>query len=81
MTIDELRISIGADSLGFLSVEGAVAAVGKPIDQFCVACFNGDYPIPIPEEVTKHALEGPSEAGEVGELATLATGQPRLPQG
>ena len=81
MTIDELRISIGADSLGFLSVEGAVAAVGKPIDQFCVACFNGDYPIPIPEEVTKHALEGPSEAGEVGELATLATGQPRLLQG
>ena len=47
MTIEELGAHIGATSLGYLSLEGAVEACGRPMDEFCHACFNGRYPIPI----------------------------------
>ena len=78
MTISELCTSIGADSLGFLSIDGAVAAVGQDRSNFCLACFNGDYPIPVPDEMSKHAFEDPPE---VGEFSTLESGQLRLLEG
>ena len=42
-TIDEIRESIGADSLGYLSIEGMLRCVKSPSD-FCTACFDGNYP-------------------------------------
>ena len=48
MSVEEIGESIGADSLGFLSVEGMVAASGQKADELCLACFTGDYPIPPP---------------------------------
>ncbi len=75
MTIPELCEYIGANSLGYLSIEGAVKAVGKPNGQFCLACFSGDYPIRVPENAKKHAFDDPPE---VGEMATLVHGQPTL---
>ena len=48
MSVEEIGESIGADSLGFLSVEGMVAASGQKADDLCLACFTGDYPIPPP---------------------------------
>ena len=48
MSVEEICQSIGADSLGFLSVEGMVAASGQKADELCMACFTGDYPIPPP---------------------------------
>ena len=36
---------VGADSLGYLSLEATVGAVGLPPEQFCLACFNGSYPV------------------------------------
>ena len=39
---------IGADSLGYLSLEDMVAASGQPADSLCLACFNGQYPVPVP---------------------------------
>jgi len=56
-TIPEIKNTIGADSLGYLSVEGLVEAVGLPREVFCLACFNGDYPIPVQLEMDKLALE------------------------
>ena len=56
-TIPEIRDFIGADSLGFLSLEGLVKAVALPRDNFCMACFTGDYPIPVQLEMDKLALE------------------------
>ncbi|MFC2068812.1 amidophosphoribosyltransferase [Chloroflexota bacterium] len=56
-TIPEIRDYIGADSLGYLSVEGLVKAVALPKNIFCMACFTGDYPIPIQLEMDKLALE------------------------
>ena len=56
-TTPEIRDFIGADSLGYLSIDGLVKAVALPRDIFCMACFTGDYPIPIQLEMDKLALE------------------------
>ena len=56
-TIPEIRDFIGADSLGYLSIDGLIKAVGLPKDIFCLACFTGDYPIPVQLEMNKLALE------------------------
>jgi amidophosphoribosyltransferase len=55
--IPQIKEAIGADSLGYLSVEGLIEAVGLPKDMFCLACFTGDYPIPVQLEMDKLALE------------------------
>jgi len=57
MTVEEIRRFIGADSLGYLSIEGLIKAVGLPKETFCLACFTGDYPIPVQLEMDKLALE------------------------
>ena len=59
-TIPEIRDFIGADSLGYLSVEGLIKAVNLPKDNFCVACFTGDYPVPVQMEMDKLGLEAMS---------------------
>jgi len=56
-TIPEVRDFIGADSLGYLSIDGLIKAVALPKDIFCLACFTGDYPIPVQLEMDKLALE------------------------
>ncbi|MFC1992625.1 amidophosphoribosyltransferase [Chloroflexota bacterium] len=57
-TIPEIRDFIGADSLGYLSIDGLIKAVDLPRDNFCLACFTGDYPIPVQLEMDKMAMEG-----------------------
>ncbi len=52
-TIEEIRKMIGADSLGYLSVEGLLKSINLGSDQVCVACFNGDYPMPLPDAEAK----------------------------
>ncbi|RYG42715.1 amidophosphoribosyltransferase, partial [bacterium] len=47
MTIPELCAHIDADSLGYLSINGAAKATGRDESNFCLACFNGHYPLPI----------------------------------
>ncbi len=56
-TVDEVRDFIGADSLGYLSIDGLIKAVALPKDIFCLACFTGDYPIPVQLEMDKLVLE------------------------
>ena len=56
-SIPEICRFIGADSLGYLSIEGLIKAVALPRDIFCLACFTGDYPIPVQLEMDKLALE------------------------
>ena len=56
-TVPEIRDYIGADSLGYLSIDGLIKAVALPKDIFCLACFTGDYPIPVQLEMDKLALE------------------------
>jgi amidophosphoribosyltransferase len=56
-TVPEVRDFIGADSLGYLSIDGLIKAVALPRDIFCLACFTGDYPIPVQLQMDKLALE------------------------
>ena len=56
-TIPEIQKFIGADSLGYLSLDGLLKSVNMPGDTFCTACFTGDYPIPVQLEMDKLALE------------------------
>ena len=56
-TTDEIRRVIGADSLGYLSREGLLAAVGGRHGARCTACFDGIYPTDVPLELDKLALE------------------------
>jgi amidophosphoribosyltransferase len=51
-SVDEIRDFIGADSLGYLSIEGVLAALDLPYDRFCFACFDGRYPEPVPYDAS-----------------------------
>jgi amidophosphoribosyltransferase len=53
-----IRHSIGADTLGYISLDGVVAASDQPRTRLCCACFDGQYPIELPDVVGKHVLEG-----------------------
>ena len=43
-------VRVGATSLHYLTLDGLQASTGLPRNQFCRACFDGDYPIAVPEE-------------------------------
>ena len=59
ITIDEIRRSIDADSLHYISLDELTAATQVPAERLCRACFNGTYPValPEPELLGKHLLE------------------------
>lgn len=44
MTIEEIRQHVGADTLGYLSLEGMIKALHRPKERYCTACFSGEYP-------------------------------------
>jgi amidophosphoribosyltransferase len=56
-TIPQICQQVGADSLGYLSIDGLLRAVDLPRELFCLACFTGEYPIPVQMEMDKLALE------------------------
>jgi amidophosphoribosyltransferase len=57
--VAEIRDSIGADSLGFVSLASLIEATTLPAASLCRACFDGDYPIGVPGAgAGKHVLEG-----------------------
>jgi amidophosphoribosyltransferase len=68
LSVDEIRASIGADSLGYISLEELTAATTIEPERLCRACFDGRYPIdlPAPELLGKHMLEGISRAVAAG---------------
>jgi amidophosphoribosyltransferase len=54
---DEIRRYLSADSLGYLSEAGMVRATGLPADSFCMACYDGKYPVPYDPQMDKHIME------------------------
>ncbi len=56
-SLEEIRNYLGADSIGYLSIDGMVRATGRPLHEFCLACFNGNYPIPVDPGVDKFLIE------------------------
>ena len=56
---EQICASIGADSLGYVSLEGLTEASEIPASRLCRACFDGQYPIPVAEDDRgKHVLDG-----------------------
>ena len=80
LTTDEIRRSIDADSLGYVSLEQLVEATEVPMGDLCRACFDGVYPVelPAPEHLGKHLLElSPAGTDADGLSASLAGGGAR----
>ncbi|NYD99870.1 amidophosphoribosyltransferase [Kineosphaera limosa] len=67
LDVAEVCRSIGADSLGYISEEGMIAATRQRPDQLCTACFTGTYPIELPEagDLRKNVLEVPRDETSV----------------
>jgi amidophosphoribosyltransferase len=57
LTVEQICAYVGADSLGYLSLDGLVEAAGGQKGSFCRACFDGEYPIEVPEGAGKFVLE------------------------
>jgi amidophosphoribosyltransferase len=56
LEVEEIRRSIGADSLGYVSLDGLISATQVPSERLCSACFTGEYPMSIPEDVSEGKL-------------------------
>ncbi|WP_255353798.1 amidophosphoribosyltransferase, partial [Aeromicrobium sp. Leaf272] len=59
ISVDEICRSIDADSLAYVELDQLVEATNVPKDKLCRACFDGIYPVPLPEDdlIGKHLLE------------------------
>ena len=66
-TVEEIRQLVGADSLGYLSHEGLLRAVGVSRDRVCMGCFTGRHPIPVQLEMDKLTLETDGDTAGVVE--------------
>ena len=55
-SVDEIRQYLNADSLAYLSQDGMVKATGLPKESFCMACYDGNYPVPYDPLVDKHIM-------------------------
>jgi amidophosphoribosyltransferase len=56
-SVEEIRKYLNADSLHYLSQAGMVAATGLPRESFCMACYDGHYPVPFDPGTDKHVIE------------------------
>jgi len=59
LSVPEIGRFIGADSIGYLSLEGLMRAIGRPNAGFCTGCLTGQYPVPVQlsMEIDKQILE------------------------
>lgn len=69
-SIEEVRREIGADSLCYQTLEGFVKALRIDGHELCLACFTGDYPIPVPADVKLSKLDLEEPACPRGEETT-----------
>ncbi|NYI70681.1 amidophosphoribosyltransferase [Naumannella cuiyingiana] len=70
LTIDEIRTSLGADSLAYVSLDGLTEATTMPAERLCRACFDGVYPIELPLAARA--------GGQVAEQPTLDEVEPEV---
>lgn len=79
-SVEEIRQYNGADSLAYITMDNLIEAVGQPKTSFCRACFDGEYPISIPQDVkfTKLVLgENGHHNGTTNGAPITANGHPR----
>jgi amidophosphoribosyltransferase len=57
-TVEEVRQRVGADSLEYLSIPGLIRAIGRgTAGEFCRACFDGSYPVPVPQQLEMDKMQ------------------------
>jgi len=56
-SLEEIRKYLNADSLHYLTHDGLVKATGLPRSAFCMACYDGLYPVPYDPTMDKHIIE------------------------
>ncbi len=56
-SMQEIKNYLGADSIGYLSLDGLVKSTGHPFSKFCTACYTGDYPVPFRDDLDKFIME------------------------
>ena len=61
---EEIRDLVGATTLHYLTLEGLQASTGLPASRFCRACFDGEYPIPVPEELAMCKMRFENDAAD-----------------
>jgi len=76
-SVEQIREAIGADSLGYQTVQGLLKGLGISRRKLCLACFTGRYPIPIPKDVklSKLDLEERAWREGKGDAETETAGQ------
>jgi amidophosphoribosyltransferase len=57
LSLNDICEYLNVDSLGYLDVEGMLRAKGKPTNHFCLACFTGNYPLPVDQDLDKFIME------------------------
>ena len=78
-SIEEICDYLNADSVAYLSQEGMVKATGLPPENFCMACYDGDYPVAFDPALDKHIMEQRRARVEsIGEALAKEELQPRL---
>jgi len=63
-TLEQIQKYLNADSLHYLSQEGMVKATGLPATAFCLACYDGNYPVPFDPRMDKLIIERQRARGE-----------------
>jgi amidophosphoribosyltransferase len=57
-SVEEVRQHIGADSLAYLSIPGLIRGIGRGTsEEFCRACFDGSYPVPVPQQLEMDKMQ------------------------
>ena len=68
-SVDEIRQQIGADSLHYLSIPGLIRAIGRGTAQeFCRACFDGSYPVPVPQQLEMDKMQFETPAPQLAKV-------------
>src|SRR6267154_1109025 len=76
MSMEKICEYLNVDSLGYLDIEGMVKATSRPANSFCLACFNGKYPLPVDPALDKFIMEKREQRARA--LAEERDGQPTL---
>ena len=67
-SVEDIRQFLGVDSLGYQTIEGLIASVPGSKDSYCLACFTGEYPVEVKENMDKHAMEPQYQTRTAGSL-------------
>ncbi|MFA6244045.1 MAG: amidophosphoribosyltransferase [Candidatus Hydrogenedentales bacterium] len=78
MGVEEMREFLGVDTLKFQTIENLVSAAGYTQDQFCLACFNNNYPTKIPQDYDE-TRKNRHHVDMSLDLAGLSAGSPSAP--